>query len=335
MLCRTSAVVIRFLLTLCGVVSWIGVGSTAALAAPTITAKLTANPPVYSGKCPATVKFDGEISVRGMTGGPLTVTYEFIRSDGAKDTVPKTLTFQKDGSQPVSTTWTLGGDKLPTFTGWQAVKVTAPTPAESNKATFTVKCEAAADNFKPDLTRFEEKPLRKLPARLSVADLELAKKFKLNPATVQNIVKVDLTCEIKAYYDSAHTLPVQSAGANMGIYHISSQQSPPRPFPYYAFFAMTVKNAGVVNPAPNVTNRVFFTSTPPFIPPKLFNTSPETFSPGEAVEYKYWWGSFTPAATFLHNKIITVQTSADFPPHVTEDNEGNNNCSYQLKFVYP
>jgi hypothetical protein len=309
-----------------------------AFAAPTITARLNANPAAYSGKCPATIKFDGEISVRGLTRGPLTVTYEFIRSDGAKDTHPKTLTFQKDGSQPVSTSWTLGGDKLPTFSGWQAVKVMAPLPVESNRASFTLKCSAddkkteAADDFKPDLTKFEEKPLRKVPARFSAADLDLVKKFKLNPGAV-NVVKTDLVCQIKAYYDQAHTLPVQTVGPNMGLYHIKN--GPNRPLPFYAFFEVTVKNTGLVNPAPNVTNKVYFTSVPPFFPPKQFITPPETFSPGEAAEYKYWWGYFTPAAAGLHNRIIQVQATADFPPHVAEDNEGNNNCTYQLRFVYP
>jgi hypothetical protein len=310
-------------------------------AAPVIMAKLKANPSSYDGKCPATIKFDGEIIVRGITRGPLTVNYEFLRSDGARDSQPKKLIFYKDGSQQISTAWTLGGEKLPTFTGWQAVKVTAPIQVESSKANFSVKCLANSsktepvDDFKPELTKFEEKPLHKLPARLSPAERDLAMKFKLNPAAVQHIVKVDLTCQIKAYYDQAHTKPVQEVGPNMGIYHISMQQSPPRPLPYYAFFNLMVRNNGLVSPAPNVTNRVFFTSQPPFSPPKQIISPPETFSPGEAIEYKYWWGPFTSLAVGLHNEIIFVQTSADFPPRVNEDNEGNNNCSYQLKFVYP
>jgi hypothetical protein len=313
-------------------------------AAPVITAKLTANPASYSGKCPATIKFDGEITVRGITRGPLTVKYEFIRSDGAMDSSPRFLTFQKDGSLPVSSSWTLGGDKVPTYSGWKAVKVTAPAPVESNKANFSVKCAAeekkpaAADSLPLTAAKFVEKPLRKIPANLSAAQREQARNIQAAPGQVadmlQHVIKVDLTCQIKAYYDEAHTKPLPSGGPITGLYHLSAAQHPLHIPPFTLFFGITVKNEGVLTAAPNITNRALFSSLPPFFAPQQFVTAPETLSPGEAAEYVYHWGPFYPSSE-LYNKTIQLQVTADFPPRIAEDDEANNNCFYHVRFVYP
>ena len=321
-------------LTLFGVLL-LGLVSTAQ-AAPQITARLNANPPNYSGKCPATIRFDGEIGVRGMTKGPLTVTYEFIRSDGAKDTMPRTLTFQKDGTQPVSTTWTLGGDKMPTFSGWQAVKVTAPTLAESNRAMFNVKCAPAeqkpfADNFRPEEMRLEEKPHRKLPPRFTPAELDLRSRVKMTPNV--SVIKVDLTCEIKGYYDQAMTRPLPMTG-NLANYHLLPQPPTHKP-PYYVFFDVIVKNGGLLVDAANVSSRVEFISQVP--PPQsgVKITPPETLSPGESIEHKYYYGPFGPGSSYLYNKVLQVRATVDHGQKVAEDNEGNNTCFYPMRFVSP
>jgi len=97
---------------------------------------LTATPSDYKGPCPVTIKFDGKIAVDGKG----TVTYTFLRSDGA--TGPSyTLTFETAGSKPVSTTWTLGGPGF-TYAGWEAIAIQAPiaqTPP-AGQANFKVAC---------------------------------------------------------------------------------------------------------------------------------------------------------------------------------------------------
>ena len=91
----------------------------------------------YAGDCPAKAVFNGAITVTA----PTTVTYVFTRSDGATDTVTKTLVFSAAGSKPVSTSWTLGGPSLPHISGWQAVKILSPVVMESAHANFKVACD--------------------------------------------------------------------------------------------------------------------------------------------------------------------------------------------------
>jgi hypothetical protein len=117
-----------------------------------ITAKLLADPISYKGKCPVAITFEGEISVTV----PCTVQYKFLRSDGATDTNLKSLVFEGPGTKSVSTTWTLGGASLPDYEGWEAIQVTAPLSAESNKASFKMSCVGIqvpplAIGKKPDL----------------------------------------------------------------------------------------------------------------------------------------------------------------------------------------
>lgn len=103
-----------------------------------ITATLKASPESYSGKCPATIRFEGKITVTGVTR-PVKVQYKFIRSDGALAPV-ETLVFERDGSKKVSTTWTLGGPGLPTYSGWEAIRIVYPQELDSDHAEFSVNC---------------------------------------------------------------------------------------------------------------------------------------------------------------------------------------------------
>src|SRR6266542_1171181 len=94
------------------------------------------------GPCPIIVKFTGYIT----TNGPGTVKYTFMRSDGA--TGPAfTLDFKAAGTQQVSTTWTLGDAvALPTYEGWQALRVLSPNEVESSheRGGFVLKCALGA-----------------------------------------------------------------------------------------------------------------------------------------------------------------------------------------------
>src|SRR4051794_31259569 len=78
-------------------------------------------PQFYEGPCPATIRFEGNITVNG----PGTVRYTFLRSDGATSPV-YTLEFKEEGTQPVSTTWRLGGEARPQFSEWVSVKIISP-----------------------------------------------------------------------------------------------------------------------------------------------------------------------------------------------------------------
>ena len=110
--------------------------STTAFAAFQVTgATLSAAPGTFEGCCPAKIAFSGRITVNAAG----TVRYTFTRSDGA--TAPEqTLAFTAAGSKDVSTTWTLGGSSLPTYSGWEAIKIVSPNPMESSKAMFSVTC---------------------------------------------------------------------------------------------------------------------------------------------------------------------------------------------------
>jgi hypothetical protein len=106
-------------------------------------ATLTPAVKVYSGDCPAKIVFNGSITVNA----PGIVNYIFTRSDGATDTQIKTLKFLAAGSKPVSTSWTLGGSSLPSYKGWQAVKIVG-TAIESAHADFELSCDPPANSAK-------------------------------------------------------------------------------------------------------------------------------------------------------------------------------------------
>ena len=102
-----------------------------------------------SGPCAMTVTFGGSLT----TNGPATVKYTFTRSDGA--TAPTyTLQFKKAGTQPVSTSWTLGDAKtLPAYEGWQAIKILSPNVLESSHETgrFSLTCSDAGKGSEFDV----------------------------------------------------------------------------------------------------------------------------------------------------------------------------------------
>lgn len=93
---------------------------------------LDADPATYNGACPAMIRFSGRISV---TGGSGTVTYKFLRSDGAIAPI-QTLRFTGPGSQSVTTSWQLGIS----YDGWEQIQILTPSDIQSNQATFSLRC---------------------------------------------------------------------------------------------------------------------------------------------------------------------------------------------------
>jgi hypothetical protein len=89
------------------------------------------------------ITFKGTVA----SGKAQTVTYIFTRSDGAIDTNPKKLVFLRPGSKSVSETWTLGGDGLPYYVGWEAIKITRPSVVTSNQANFQIRCNPPANSI--------------------------------------------------------------------------------------------------------------------------------------------------------------------------------------------
>jgi len=118
------------------------VPATAAAQGVVTDAVLTTDPAYLQAHvCPVTVTFNGSITING----PGTVTYRFVRSDGATSGT-YSVSFAKPGTSPVSTTWTLGeASALPSYEGWVAIQVLAPNAVESAHAgaAFRMACGAA------------------------------------------------------------------------------------------------------------------------------------------------------------------------------------------------
>ncbi len=98
---------------------------------------LWADPFDYAGPCPVTITFSGRISAAGGAG---TVTYKWLRNDGASAPV-ETITFSGPGSKDISTGWHLGGPGLPNYEGWQALQILDPQERTSERATFRIRCQ--------------------------------------------------------------------------------------------------------------------------------------------------------------------------------------------------
>jgi hypothetical protein len=88
--------------------------------------------PVVTGACPKTIAFSGLIT---MSGGPVTVTYRWERSDGALGPT-QNIFFGAASSQAVNDTWQLGTS----YNGWERLHVIAPNDMVSNQASFTLTC---------------------------------------------------------------------------------------------------------------------------------------------------------------------------------------------------
>jgi len=96
---------------------------------------LRADPFDFSGSCPVMITFSGRISVAGGGG---TVSYKWIRNDGASAPV-ETLMFAGPGSKEISTTWYIGASGM-TYSGWQAIEIFDPQSLISEHADFKIQC---------------------------------------------------------------------------------------------------------------------------------------------------------------------------------------------------
>ncbi len=99
-----------------------------------------------NGACPQTITFNGHVVVQGRfpPGAGPQFAVQFKRSDGAIAPITYFRVSGRGGTHAVSTTWILGGRALPTYTGWERIKIW-PTgggyPAGySDKAKFTMEC---------------------------------------------------------------------------------------------------------------------------------------------------------------------------------------------------
>jgi len=105
-----------------------------------ISVIIKAYPKQYIGSCPVIVTFKGKIT--SNRAGK--VQYRFIRSDGALYPF-KTIDFKTPGTKEVTTKWSLGGEKIKTYTGWMAIEVSYPKKVISNKAFFRIRCIKKTD----------------------------------------------------------------------------------------------------------------------------------------------------------------------------------------------
>jgi len=99
---------------------------------------LRADPFNYEGPCPVKIVFSGRISVAGGSG---TVSYKFLRSDGALAPV-QSIHFNEPGSKKITNTWTLGAatPRFQPYSGWQAIQTFDPVESQSQKASFNIHC---------------------------------------------------------------------------------------------------------------------------------------------------------------------------------------------------
>ena len=122
--------------------------SAAAAVAPikVVDVVLRADPVAHVGKCPVEITFSGAVSV---TGGPGTVTYRWVSSDGDRSP-SETLEFDGPGSKDVSSTWTVDPASMPTHAGWSSIEIVEPSSAlasaaDSSHADFSFTCDTDAD----------------------------------------------------------------------------------------------------------------------------------------------------------------------------------------------
>lgn len=95
---------------------------------------IVARPKVYDGPCPANLQFTATIFV---SRHPVKVTYEWIRSDGARSGRQEVVI--RAAGQGVTDSWTLGGRRFHK-TVWEQLHVLAPTGISSPRGVVRVNC---------------------------------------------------------------------------------------------------------------------------------------------------------------------------------------------------
>ena len=159
-----------------------------------ISVTLSAKPSIYSGICPAEIKFKGTIT----SEKPGKVQYRFVRSDGTLLPV-ETIVFSTPGAKEVKGSWTVGDARTPLYEGWQVITIVYPEDIESNRGKFKVTC----DQTKPAITvNIRHSPSTARPGH------ELRPLLKLSVANNGAIDFKDLTLDIILNKDN--TCPVIS-----------------------------------------------------------------------------------------------------------------------------
>jgi len=102
-----------------------------------ITARLSASPASYSGRCPTEITFTGTITAPR----PGKVTYRFVRSDGGAED-PAEIVFPRADTLVVGMTWKLGGPgaDFRDYRGWLTLEILAPIRLQATPATFRLRC---------------------------------------------------------------------------------------------------------------------------------------------------------------------------------------------------
>ena len=102
---------------------------------------IQAAPDSYVGPCPVPVSFTARLTI---TGGPGSVSYRFIRSDGhtTQQTPLKLLKFETPGIKYVGNTWKIGMRPNPEFSGSEAIEILSPNHFLSESARFKVSCQS-------------------------------------------------------------------------------------------------------------------------------------------------------------------------------------------------
>jgi hypothetical protein len=94
-----------------------------------------AKPTAFTGKCPATLHWTATLTVRNP---PVTVRYEWIRSDGAKSEAKEVIVRRAEWTLG-GESWQLGGPKDHLHV-WERIHIVAPNDISSRGAAVAVNC---------------------------------------------------------------------------------------------------------------------------------------------------------------------------------------------------
>lgn len=141
------AIALMLLLAACGAAPSGGGTSPAAALAPTATATVSvhgvdvaASPTTFDGICSPTitVTFTALITIAFTAGGGA-VPYAWVRSDGSTGASQVARFPPGASSRTVTDTWSLSAS-VGSFSGWEALAITAPSALTSTHAAFSFTC---------------------------------------------------------------------------------------------------------------------------------------------------------------------------------------------------
>jgi hypothetical protein len=209
---------------------------------------------------------------------------------------------------------------------WFILVMSVPIYAFTETPAVSTTAAQQKQEFKFEDLKLTQKQVTKIPTPLT---LEEKHKIEIQKGPTK-MEKVDLVSSVKAFYDEARTMPVESMGGIQGKFHLDPT-SPKRPEPYFIFFVAEVRNVAVSTIAAHLTNSIILGND--WSPETInFTTSPVNLDPGETAEYEYKVG---PVGSIPANHSLYIEVVADDPQHISEDHKGNNHSKYAVKFVWP